>query len=300
MRKLNSNFEFTWSLIEHLNATCDLTEVLTTLSADFEHTWSLITACCEQTQSNFEHTWSLINNVETTLTQCCAQTTSNFEFTWSLIEHLNATCDLTEVLTTLSACCEETTSNFEFTWCLLAACCNETQSLIQECCAQTNSNFLHTFSLIESISAGGCPCAPIPLTQADVVGTITLATAGVVYCMAENITGNIVINAPQVTVLMNVRQLTGLITINAIDVNVENGFILALAPTDTTDAAQAAVTVGAQENVSLINLVITCQNTTAVSGLNGVNGRTGIANSGYTNTHYSVLYIRRCRCKWSK
>ena len=60
------------------------------------------------------------------------------------------------------------------------------------------------------------------------------------------------------TVLMNGRQLTGLITINAIDVNVENGFILALAPTDTTDAAQAAVTVGAQENVSLINLVITC------------------------------------------
>ncbi len=73
-----SNFEFTWSLIEHLNVSCDLIEVLTTLSADFEHTWSLITACCEQTQSNFVHTWSLINDVERTLTQCCAQTQQQF------------------------------------------------------------------------------------------------------------------------------------------------------------------------------------------------------------------------------
>ena len=173
--------------------------MLTTLSADFEHTWSLITACCEQTQSNFVHTWSLINDVETTLTQCCAQTTSNFEFTWSLIEHLNITCDLIEVLTTLSACCAQTTSNFAFTWSLLAACCEQTQSLIEDCCAQTNSNFQLTFSLLENISVGGCPCAPIPLTQADVVaGTIILTTTGVTYCMAENITGNIVINAPQV------------------------------------------------------------------------------------------------------
>ena len=47
--------------------------------------------------------------------------------------------------------------------------------------------------------------------------------------------------------------------------------------------AQAAVTIGAQENVSLINLVITCDNSTAGgqgTGLDGVNGRPGIANSG--------------------
>ena len=64
--------------------------------------------------------------------------------------------------------------------------------------------------------------------------------------MAENITGNIVINAPQVTVSMNDRQLTGLITINAIDVNVQNGFIVAPAPT-TMLMLQAAVTVNTEK-----------------------------------------------------
>ena len=46
---------------------------------------------------------------------------------------------------------------------------------------------------------------------------------------------------------------------------------------------QAAVTISAQENVSLINLVITCANSTAGGqgdGFDGVNGRPCIANSG--------------------
>ena len=82
-----------------------------------------------------------------------------------------------------------------------------------------------------------CDCAPTPLSQADFVDTLTLTTSGVTYCLTQNLTGNIVIDAPQVTILMNNKQLTGLVTINADDVNIKDGYVLALAPTDTTDAA---------------------------------------------------------------
>ncbi|MGE0010598.1 MAG: hypothetical protein AB7S89_07375, partial [Candidatus Babeliales bacterium] len=227
-----SNFEFTWSLIENL-ATGSVgfccNEILNTLSRDFSQTFSLIddlnntlTTCCAQTQSNFEFTWSLIENLATgsigfccneilntlsrdfsqtfsliidlnnTLTTCCAQTQSNFEFTWSLIENL-ATGSVgfccNEILNTLSrdfsqtfsliidlnntltSCCAQTQSNFEFTWSLIerictgsgAFCCDEildtlsrdfaiTWSKIDACCLSTQSNFIYTFSLLEDLN----------------------------------------------------------------------------------------------------------------------------------------------------
>ncbi|MGE0009174.1 MAG: hypothetical protein AB7F19_01420, partial [Candidatus Babeliales bacterium] len=160
-----SNFEFTWSLIEHLNVSCslqcDLTDVLTTLERDFEITWSILadikqtlTACCEQTLS-------LLNELIETVTQCCDDLADDIFDTQTILccvvrdlkETITECCDdladdIYDTQTIILECCKETQS-------LIIECCRETQSLIIECCEQTQSNFEFTWSLIEHLN---CDC----------------------------------------------------------------------------------------------------------------------------------------------
>ncbi|MGE0009168.1 MAG: hypothetical protein AB7S89_00005, partial [Candidatus Babeliales bacterium] len=221
-KQTQSNFEFTWSLIENLNIsfTACCADLQETLSDGFGSLGDKVDRCCKITQSNFKHTFSLLNDLNNTLTTCCAQTQSNFEFTWSLIERICTgsgafCCDeilntlsrdfaitwslIDDLNTTLTTCCQQTQSNFEFTWSLIQhmctgsgiifccdeilstlsrdfnitwskidACCNSTESnfdrtfsliidlnkTLTTCCAQTQSNFEFTWSLIENICSG--------------------------------------------------------------------------------------------------------------------------------------------------
>jgi hypothetical protein len=135
-----------------------------------------------------------------------------------------------------------------------------------------------------------CACGPIPLFQSDVIaGAITLSTPGLNYCLAENITGNIIVNGANVTIDGNDRVLTGRIIIAGNDVIIKNVKIKPLAPINTVDAANAAVSI-ASDGVTILKCLIECANTAVV--LNpAIKGRDCI----FVNGGDGVI-IKNCNC----
>jgi hypothetical protein len=123
-----------------------------------------------------------------------------------------------------------------------------------------------------------CACGPIPLFQTDADqggGQITLTMTGLSYCLAENITGTIVISASDVTVNGEEHILTGRVVINAPNAIVHNAKIKAQAPVVALDAFNGAVNIGsAGSNAQILNCLIE----SVASG--SVRGRTGISSDG--------------------
>ncbi len=123
-------------------------------------------------------------------------------------------------------------------------------------------------STVDAITA----CGPTVLSSSDVVaGTITLSTPGN-YCLSEDVTANVTISANCVTLDLNHRCLTGVIstTGGSDDVEIKNGNITPPAP---TSAPAAAITIpSSNDRVRISNVVIFCvgTNTTGVAGRDGI------------------------------
>ena len=117
-------------------------------------------------------------------------------------------------------------------------------------------------------------CGPRVLTAADIsAGTITLGTPGN-YCLSTDLTADIDITANCVTLDLNHRCLTGVISITSDDVLVQSGNVTPPAPTSAPDAA---ITIDAlSDRARLYDVLIICADTTA----DGVVGRAGIQVQG--------------------
>jgi len=122
-------------------------------------------------------------------------------------------------------------------------------------------------------------CASTPITQAVMDAANGDLTLKVVsgdsgnYCLAEDVTGDIVIDDDTVSLDLNEHLLTGLVTVNGSEAIVKNGFIFAPKPTTNGTAALTVAANGTK--AQLIDMVIECEDTTA----NNVDGRAGIENN---------------------
>ncbi len=121
-------------------------------------------------------------------------------------------------------------------------------------------------SAVEALSA----CGSTALYQSDVMGGVITINQSGNYCLAEDITGNIDITASCVSLDLNKRCLTGVISISGDDVDVFGGNVTPPAP---ISAPAAAITIAAaSDRAKIYNVVIQNANTATA----GVNGRAGI------------------------
>jgi WD40 repeat protein len=121
-------------------------------------------------------------------------------------------------------------------------------------------------------------CPTIPISSSNISGgTISIVSSGS-YCMATDLTASMIISATCVTVNMNNRILTGLVTIqNGADVMLENGRVNAPSPVSSGDAAQAAITIANTAlKTTVQQVVVRCQDSTTAN----LAGRTGIQVQG--------------------
>ncbi len=168
---------------------------------------NLIKNCCNQLEEDFNLTFSLVTDLNTTITTCITVITAlDFSATATV---------LADIQNTLTACCQEIANEFQQTWTILAAGFNETSTVLADikntmtsCCANTQLNFQGTFTLITSIqNSKRCPpislCSPI-----QIMAPTTISTPGF-YCLNNDISGQIVINANDVTLDLNSHTITG-------------------------------------------------------------------------------------------
>ncbi|MDR3478392.1 MAG: hypothetical protein P4M14_10215, partial [Gammaproteobacteria bacterium] len=164
---------------------------------------------------------------------------------------------------------------------------NFTMTAIAGVSSLVTTDFNNTFTTIAALGA----CVPIVLSQASVSnGGILLTTSGASYCLSQNITGSIIISASDVTVDLNTHSLLGTIDIisTVINATIKNGKIKPAAPTNTTDAAHAAIVIASTVDKALIkNCYVVCSDSTLI----GIVGRDGIANGG-TNTIINSCFIQ--------
>jgi hypothetical protein len=118
-----------------------------------------------------------------------------------------------------------------------------------------------------------CACGPIPLFQSDVAGgVISLAAPGLNYCLAENITGNIIVIGANITIDGNDRVLTGRVYINAADVILKNTKIKTPSATNNPEALNAGVEVTVNGGkAQILNCLVECADSVVT-----VNARNGI------------------------
>src|SRR3990167_8134266 len=117
-------------------------------------------------------------------------------------------------------------------------------------------------------------CGPRVLTAADIsAGTITLGTPGN-YCLSTDLTADIDITANCVTLDLNHRCLTGVISISSDDALIQSGNITPAAPTSTPSPAVSITSTS--DRARLYDVLIICADTTA----DGVLGRAGIQVQG--------------------
>ena len=130
----------------------------------------------------------------------------------------------------------------------------------------------------------------IPITSSFIsAGTITLSTAGH-YTLAEDLTANIDITASCISLDLNHRSLTGIVTVDGgsdiADLELYNGFLLPPAP---ATAPSAGITVDSGvSKLSIFNIILFCTDTSA----SAVAGRTGMEIAGdevnITNCHITA------------
>ena len=162
LRQTQSNFEFTWSLIEHLNVTVsvDFTEVLTTLSAGFEHTWSLIEECWRKHNHLLKHvvstpkvTLNIPGHSLTMLKQHSLSAVHKHKVTLNLPGHSLRTFKSRLPLTSLKCLlpCVHAVSKHKATLNLPGHSLRTLKHTLSRCCEQTQSNFEHTWSFINNV-----------------------------------------------------------------------------------------------------------------------------------------------------
>jgi len=130
----------------------------------------------------------------------------------------------------------------------------------------------------------------IPITSSLIsAGTITLSTAGH-YTLAEDLTANIDITASCISLDLNHRSLTGIVTVDGgsdiADLELHNGFVLPPAPS-STPAAGLTVDSGVSK-LNIFDIILFCTDTSA----SDVAGRTGMQIAGdevnITNCHITA------------
>lgn len=186
---LCEKFRQTQTIIENLqvSTTTDLTELFTAIQ---EHTNEL----CEK----FRETQTIIQNLSaplvadlsevfTAIQEHTNELCEKFRQTQTIIENLQVPVetDLTKIYTAIEGHTDELCDKFRQTWSML-------------------------------IDITGSACAPTPLFQSDVAaGVLTISIPGT-YCLAEDISGRIVIDADRVTLDLNGRQVASAVTTNNI------------------------------------------------------------------------------------
>jgi hypothetical protein len=254
-----------------------------------------------------ENIWHLIaavgtevDIINTNQTTCCAGTFTALTVIESKLETIQtSSCDLSGTFTVIEAISrqevtieskvdlltESVINDFDTMFSLIAAIpsCDvsgtytvlntaidqelATQSKLDLCCSTLASKV--DILILDAFQA----CAPIQLSQSNVsAGLINLSSQGQAYCLSENITGTITLNAPNITLDLNQHAVIGLILINstATQAIVRNGNITPLSPANNTSAAMGALLVQAS-HVQLLNLKVQCA-TTTVPGVNGLSG----------------------------
>lgn len=168
-------------------------------------TTSLFGLSTNQCGCPIKATTDVLIEINTALEECCENT---FE-------------ELIEIQELTSSCCEELladvnlTSSLIFTSTLMSSCVAATNALIL-CCAQIASNFQQTFTVIADMK--GCTLTPI-------LAPTTIAASGS-YCLADNITGSIIIEADNVSLDLNGHTIAGNVIINDSNyVKVKGGII---------------------------------------------------------------------------
>jgi len=153
---------------------------------------------------------------------------------------------------------------------------------ITACCSWQND--LSAIEQILCTMQRSTACAAIPLSSST-----TLATPSTVYCLTQDV-GFIIIDAPDITLLMNGHSINEFLIINssAPRAIVQNGKILAAAPASNGEAATASVQIMEEADNTLISeCLIQPMGTTALN----VDGRVGLNNaaSNVVITH-CVIY----------
>lgn len=176
--------------------------------------------CCEMVQEDFAITLSALSEI--------VQTFSAFDdtvlflietvatLTSSIASFTAISSDLALLQETIDVCCNALNDSFQQTWTILGVLSNESTN----CCNVMANNFNSTWTLIEanfdtvfdlltaSTMQDSC--------QAILISTPTTITASGSYCLSNNITGTIMVNAHNVVVDLNDYTVSnGQIIINA-------------------------------------------------------------------------------------
>ncbi len=163
-----------------------------------------INSCCAELNNDFRSTFTVLADIQNTFTSCCSTIQNDVIGTFTSLD---------DILSTLTACCNEITNEFNQTWTILAAGFNETfisssevKTTLTTCCQQIETNFINLFVGLENLitACTGNGCNAIPITT-----PITIAAPGS-YCLANDITGSIIINASNVTLDLNNHTISGM------------------------------------------------------------------------------------------
>jgi len=149
-----------------------------------------------------------------------------------------------EILETETLCCDAITGQFDAILAMIgtSSLSENFETTLTTCCASIQNQFQGTWTALEAIFA----CGATPITAA---GTITAPGS---YCLGNNIAGEIIINASNVTLDLKGYTISGGnngITINGSNVVIQNGGITA------TTAAGISITAG-NGSIVLQNITI--------------------------------------------
>ena len=206
---LGAGFNGTFSAIAELDA--DLSGTFSAIAAGFNGTFSaldsdtnniifVINGCCNFIASEFQQTWTIladgfndtftsIFNIDNEFQQTWTILGAGFNGTFSAIAELDA--DLSGTFSALNACCTNINSEFQQTWTILAAGFEQTWTIL-------DADFNGTFSTLYALTlCGGTP----------IVASTTISLPGY-YCLANDITGNIVISSDNVVLDLNNHTIT--------------------------------------------------------------------------------------------
>jgi len=116
-------------------------------------------------------------------------------------------------------------------------------------------------------------CASIPLFQSDMPATLSVDDQ--VYCLAEEVTGNITINGIDVTLDLNDHTINGRVIVNGERAIIRNGTIMGSDPADDALADSGVLLVNG-DNAEILNVFVGSIDST----LAGVNGNTAVVING--------------------
>jgi len=116
-------------------------------------------------------------------------------------------------------------------------------------------------------------CASIPLFQSDMPAVLSVNDQ--VYCLAEEVTGNITINGDDVTLNLNDHTVNGRVIVNGVRAIVRNGTIMGSDPADNAIADSGVLLVNG-DNAEILNVFVGSVDSTIA----GVNGNTAVVVNG--------------------